>query len=90
LAFSSSFRNQPKAAISTKIAPAQTSAGSPGLWSGSSDIFFASLIGTLNGLPALSTGWSIVLGCVAGRPANWAFARHVRALMDRSAFGAEV
>lgn len=46
------------------------------------NIFMASLFGTYIGWPALSGGWSVALGCVAGVPATWAFARHIRALMD--------
>ncbi|MCV2892800.1 NnrT protein [Lentibacter sp. XHP0401] len=48
------------------------------------NVFFASLIGTWVGLPVVSTGWSIVFGAIIGVPATWAFARHIRTLMDRS------
>ena len=48
------------------------------------NVFFASLLGSWVGLPVLSTGWSIVLGCVIGVPATLAFARHIRRLMDQS------
>lgn len=47
------------------------------------NVFFASLIGTWVGLPVISTGWSIVIGAIIGVPATWAFARHIRNLMDR-------
>jgi hypothetical protein len=47
------------------------------------NVFFASLIGTWVGLPVLSTGWSIGIGAIIGVPATWAFARHIRNLMDR-------
>lgn len=48
------------------------------------NVFFASLIGTWVGLPVISTNWSIVIGAIIGVPATWAFARHIRNLMDRS------
>lgn len=48
------------------------------------NVFFASLIGGWVGLPVLSTGWSVVFGCVIGWPATLVFARHIRALMDRA------
>lgn len=48
------------------------------------NVFFASLIGHWLGLPVLSTGWSVVIGAVIGIPATWAFARHIRTLMDKS------
>jgi len=46
------------------------------------NVFFASLIGSWIGGPVASTAWSIGLGCVIGLPATWAFARHIRNLMD--------
>lgn len=46
------------------------------------NVFFASLIFNWIGLPVLSTGWSIVLGCIIGAPATWYFSRHIRHLMD--------
>jgi sensor histidine kinase regulating citrate/malate metabolism len=46
------------------------------------NVFFASLIGSWIGGPILSTGWSIVLGCVIGVPVTLVFARHIRRLMD--------
>jgi hypothetical protein len=48
------------------------------------NVFFASLIGTWVGLPVVSTGWSIIAGAVIGVPTTWAFARHIRNLMDKS------
>lgn len=48
------------------------------------NVFFASLIGSWMGGPVLKTGWSIGLGCVIAIPATWAFARHIRNLMDAS------
>lgn len=48
------------------------------------NVFFASLIGTWVGLPVLSTIWSIVIGCIIGVPATYAFARHIRTLMDKA------
>jgi hypothetical protein len=49
------------------------------------NVFFASLIGSWAGLSVLSATWSIVLGAIIGVPATWAFARHIRNLMDKSA-----
>lgn len=46
------------------------------------NVFFASLIFSWVGGPVLSAAWSIGLGCVIGLPATWAFARHIRHLMD--------
>jgi hypothetical protein len=46
------------------------------------NVFFASLIGSWMGLPILSTGASCIAGAVIGGPATWAFARHIRRLMD--------
>jgi len=46
------------------------------------NVFFASLIFSWLGGPVLSTGWSILLGCVIGAPATWWFARHIRRLID--------
>lgn len=48
------------------------------------NVFFASLIGSWVGLPVISTGWSIVLGCVIGLPATWYFSRYIRGLMDQA------
>jgi hypothetical protein len=48
------------------------------------NVFFAALIFSWVGGPVLSTGWAIVLGCVIGVPATWAFARHIRHLMDKA------
>lgn len=48
------------------------------------NVFFASLIGSWMGGPVLSTGWSIGLGAVIAGPATWAFARHIRRLMDEA------
>ncbi len=45
------------------------------------NVFFASLIFSWVGGPILSAGWSILLGCLIGAPATWAFARHIRHLM---------
>lgn len=46
------------------------------------NVFFAALIFSWVGGPVLSTGWAFALGCVIGVPATWAFARHIRHLMD--------
>lgn len=48
------------------------------------NVFFAALIFSWVGGPVLSTGWAIAIGCVIGVPATWAFARHIRHLMDVS------
>jgi len=48
------------------------------------NVFFASLIGSWVGLPVLSSVWSILIGAIIAVPATWAFARHIRNLMDRS------
>jgi divalent metal cation (Fe/Co/Zn/Cd) transporter len=48
------------------------------------NVFFASLIGSWVGLPVLSSLWSVGLGALIGIPATWAFARHIRALMDQA------
>jgi sensor histidine kinase regulating citrate/malate metabolism len=48
------------------------------------NVFFASLIGSWVGLHVLSSVWSVVLGALIGVPATWAFARHIRSLMDKS------
>lgn len=48
------------------------------------NVFFASLIGNWAGLPVLSSLWSVLLGAVIGIPATWAFARHIRTLMDNA------
>lgn len=48
------------------------------------NVFFASLIGSWVGFPVLSTLWSIAIGAVIGVPATWAFARHIRNLMDKA------
>lgn len=46
------------------------------------NLFFLSLILSWVGLPVLTPVQSIVGGCVIGVPASWAFARHLRGLMD--------
>ena len=48
------------------------------------NVFFASLIGSWVGLPVLNAFWSITLGALIALPATWAFAQHIRTLMDRS------
>lgn len=48
------------------------------------NVFFASLIGSWAGLPVLSAWDSIWAGAILGTPATWAFARHIRGLMDRA------
>lgn len=46
------------------------------------NIFFLSLILSWVGLPVLTPVQSILGGCIIGAPASWAFARHLRSLMD--------
>lgn len=48
------------------------------------NVFFASLLGSWIGLPILAPGWSVAVGCALGVPAAFAFARHVRGLMDQA------
>lgn len=48
------------------------------------NVFFASLMGSWVGLPVLSSLWSVFIGALIGVPATWAFARHIRTLMDKS------
>ncbi|WP_417208936.1 NnrT protein [Antarctobacter sp.] len=48
------------------------------------NVFFAALIFSWVGGPVLTTGWAIAIGCVIGVPATWAFARHIRHLMDEA------
>ncbi len=48
------------------------------------NVFFASLIGSWVGGPVLSATWSIGLGCVIGVPATYAFALHIRRLIEQS------
>ena len=48
------------------------------------NVFFASLIGSWMGLPVLSTLQSTIFGALVGVPATWAFARHIRRLMDEA------
>lgn len=47
------------------------------------NLFFLSLILSWVGLPVLSPVQSVIGGSVIGVPASWAFARHLRRLMDR-------
>jgi len=48
------------------------------------NVFFATLIGSWAGLPVLSPVTSIWIGAILGIPATWAFARHIRHLMDKA------
>ena len=48
------------------------------------NVFFASLIFSWVGLPVINVTWSIILGCLIGLPATWAFSRHIRNLMDEA------
>lgn len=48
------------------------------------NVFFASLILNWVGFPVLTAPWFLGLGCLIGVPATWAFARHIRRLMDQA------
>jgi Signal transduction histidine kinase regulating citrate/malate metabolism len=48
------------------------------------NVFFASLIGSWLGLPVLGALPSSTLGALIALPATWAFARHIRRLMDQA------
>lgn len=48
------------------------------------NLFFASLIGIWIGWPALTPVQSVMGGAVLGVPATWAFARHIRRLMEKA------
>ncbi|WP_392342279.1 NnrT protein (plasmid) [Phaeobacter sp. BS52] len=46
------------------------------------NVFFASLITSWLGLPVLGTAASIAIGALIAVPATYAFAGHIRRLMD--------
>ncbi|AXT36959.1 NnrT protein (plasmid) [Phaeobacter sp. LSS9] len=46
------------------------------------NVFFASLITSWLGLPVLGTAVSIAIGALIAVPATYAFAGHIRRLMD--------
>ncbi|WP_375263187.1 NnrT protein [Palleronia sp.] len=46
------------------------------------NVFFLSLILSWIGLSVLTPVQSVLSGCIIGIPASWAFARHLRSLMD--------
>lgn len=48
------------------------------------NLFFLSLILSWMGWPVLLPLEAIIGGCLIGVPATWAFARHIRRLMDRA------
>lgn len=48
------------------------------------NVFFASLLGSWVGLPVLPVSWSILVGALIGLPATWAFACHIRRLIDKT------
>ena len=48
------------------------------------NVFFASLLGSYIGAPVASTTSSIVIGGLIAIPATYAFARHIRHLMDQA------
>lgn len=48
------------------------------------NVFFASLIWSWIGWPVLTPVQSVVGGAVLGVPATWAFARHIRRLMEKA------
>jgi divalent metal cation (Fe/Co/Zn/Cd) transporter len=48
------------------------------------NVFFAFLMGSWIGLPVVTTGWSIIIGCIVGIPVTRVFAGHIRSLMDQA------
>jgi hypothetical protein len=48
------------------------------------NLFFASLIGSWVGWPVLTPVQSLLGGAILGVPATWAFARHIRHLMEKA------
>lgn len=48
------------------------------------NLFFASLVLSWWGLRVLTPLESVAGGLLLGAPATWAFARHIRSLMDRA------
>lgn len=48
------------------------------------NVFFASLIWSWIGWPVLTPVQSVIGGAVLGVPATWAFARHIRNLMEKA------
>lgn len=51
------------------------------------NVFFASLVGSWIGLPVLGTGASLGIGALIALPATWAFARHIRHLINEAEEG---
>jgi hypothetical protein len=48
------------------------------------NVFFASLIWSWIGWPVLTPVQSVLAGLVLGVPATWAFAHHIRRLMEKA------
>lgn len=48
------------------------------------NLFFAGLIGSWMGLPVITPLWAVVGGAMIGVPVTWAFARHIRNLMNHA------
>ncbi|WP_226553209.1 NnrT protein [Celeribacter naphthalenivorans] len=48
------------------------------------NVFFASLIGSWVGFPVATTPVALGLGALIAVPATYAFARHIRRLMDQA------
>lgn len=48
------------------------------------NLFFASLIGSWLGWTVLTPSQSVIGGLVLGFPVTWAFARHIRTLIERA------
>ncbi|MCQ0091885.1 NnrT protein [Roseovarius sp. M141] len=48
------------------------------------NLYFAGLIASWLDLAVISPRASLIGGALLGVPATWAFARHIRALMDRA------
>lgn len=51
------------------------------------NLFFLTLILSWIGWPVLTPAQAVVGGLVIGAPAAWAFARHIRRLMDKADAG---
>ncbi|PVA10677.1 NnrT protein [Pelagivirga sediminicola] len=47
------------------------------------NLYFAGLIGSWLGWDVMSPNMALIGGAVLGIPATWAFARHIRGMMDR-------
>lgn len=48
------------------------------------NLYFAALIGSFLDLVVMAPMTAVIWGALLGVPATWAFARHIRVLMDRA------